>query len=79
MSTPKKESHLRSVLKTITWRVLATTTTISVAYFVMGDVEIAFTIGGIEFFVKLIVYYFHERAWQSVPRGAIRKRFGKKS
>lgn len=73
-----KESHTRSVLKGITWRLVATTTIIFIAYFTTGNIELALEIGGIEFVVKFILYYLHERAWQMVPRGSIRKLFGKK-
>ena len=62
-----KESHLRSILKGITWRILATLTTVAIAYFVTGDVKSALGIGGIEFFGKLLLYYLHERAWQLAP------------
>jgi len=72
-----RESHLRSVLKGITWRILATSTTILIAYIITGTIETAITIGSIEFFGKLIIYYLHERAWQLVPRGEIRKIFRK--
>jgi uncharacterized membrane protein len=68
-----KESHLRSVLKGITWRLIATATTILVAFLITGKTDIALKIGAMEFVVKLLVYYAHERAWQNVPRGTIRK------
>jgi uncharacterized membrane protein len=71
-----KESHTRSILKAITWRVVATTTIIIISYFTIGSIETALTIGGIEFFVKFALYYLHERAWQLVPRGGVRKVFG---
>jgi len=73
----ERESHLRSILKGFTWRVLATATTVTIAYLITGDVSSALTIGGIEFVGKLLLYYFHERAWQMVPRGTIRKIFSK--
>ena len=69
---PYKESHLRSLLKATSWRVLATLTTTIIAYFITGQVETALTIGGIEFVLKFVIYYLHERAWQLVPRGGIR-------
>lgn len=72
----KRDSHLRSVLKGITWRFLATATTIGIAYLVTGEVGAAFTIGAFEFFAKLLIYYLHERAWLLVPQGSIRKVFG---
>ena len=73
-----KESRLRSLLKGISWRIIATATIIAIAYFTTGDVELALKIGGFEFVIKLLMYYAHERAWQAIPRGSVRKRFGMK-
>lgn len=73
-----KESHLRSVLKGLSWRFIATGTIIVIAYFKTGDVTLALEIGAIEFFIKFLLYYGHERAWQLVPKGSIRSIFKKK-
>ena len=70
-----KESHIRSVLKGLTWRIVATSTTVTIAYIVTGETKTALTIGGIEFLGKIFIYYLHERAWLLVPRGTIRKTF----
>jgi len=67
------ESRLRSILKTISWRIIATTTTVTIAYLVFNDITNALKVGGFEFFAKMFIYYFHERAWQKLPRGTIRK------
>lgn len=69
----KKESHIRSILKGISWRVIGTITTILVAWFITGSPSSAFAIGGIEVFTKFVLYYLHERAWQRAPRGTVRK------
>ena len=71
----RRESHFRSVLKALTWRVIATLTTAAIAYFVIGDLTVAVAIGGIELVLKAVMYYLHERAWQAVPRGTIRRVF----
>lgn len=68
-----KESRLRSVLKAISYRVVGTLTTGVLAYAVTGDFKIAVAISPLEPIVKTIVYYLHERAWQQVPRGTVRK------
>ena len=73
-----KESHLRSILKGLTWRVVATSTIIFIAWYSTGDISLALEIGFIEFFVKLLLYYLHERAWQMVPFGTVRKIAGLK-
>lgn len=69
----KKESRLRSIFKAFTWRIVASITTITVAYFVTGDISKAGIVGVFDFVIKLLLYYFHERIWQLLPRGSIRK------
>ena len=69
MSGYKKESHLRSLIKGVSWRIVATIDTILVVLLVtclMGSCsfEYAVKIGFIEFGLKLFVYYLHERIWQ---------------
>lgn len=59
----REESHTRSIVKGITWRVLATSTTTIIAYFVTGKVDAALQIGAFEFLAKLFIYYLHERLW----------------
>lgn len=60
------DSHIRSLLKGITWRVLATLTTVVIAWMVIGDVTVALEIGAIEVVAKIFIYYLHERAWQGL-------------
>jgi uncharacterized membrane protein len=71
MSTYKKESHIRSLLKGISWRIIATSDTILVVLFITcisGECSLdnALKIGAIEFLLKFLVYYLHERAWQKI-------------
>ncbi len=70
-----KESRLRSFLKAFSWRIVATSTLIAIAYFTTGDISLALEMGFIEFFVKFLLYYLHERAWQLAPMGTIRRIF----
>ena len=79
----KRESRLRSILKAFTWRLIASATTFTVAYFVvlLGApaeqrelaTKAAAVVASFDFVLKLLLYYFHERIWQMVPRGSIRK------
>ncbi len=69
MTTYKRESHLRSLIKGISWRVIATADTVLVVLLVTcltGEcsLENAIKIGSIEFLLKFAVYYLHERVWQ---------------
>ena len=73
MNQEYKESHLRSLIKGLTWRIIATSTIFGITYFTTGEMDTAVKIASIEFVIKLIIYYLHERAWQAVPRGSIRK------
>ena len=56
-------SKKRHLAKTLTWRVTATLTTMIIAWIVSGDPLTGLTVGGIEFFIKMPVYYLHERVW----------------
>lgn len=70
-SSEAKESKTRSILKGLTWRLLATATTFTLAWLFAKDLSVASTIATAEFFIKFAIYYAHERAWQAVPRGTI--------
>lgn len=76
MAVYKKESHLRSFIKGISWRVVATTDTILVVLFVTClsgncSLEQAIKIGAAEFLIKFFVYYVHERIWQFALRDGV--------
>ena len=72
-ATEMRESRLRSILKAASYRVVGSITTALLAYFVTGDWKVSLSIGAIEPLVKTIIYYLHERAWQQVPRGRVRR------
>lgn len=58
-----KDKHWRSLVKGMSWRVFGTLDTMVIAFFVTGDYSKAMSIGFTEVFTKVILYYFHERAW----------------
>lgn len=62
-----QESHTRSILKGITWQIVATLTTMMIAWIVIGDIGDALQIGFFEFIIKIVIYYFHERVWAKIP------------
>jgi uncharacterized membrane protein len=68
-----RESKTRSILKGLTWRCIATFTIIVIVYWKTGSIQGALEIGAIEFVIKFLLYYLHERAWQLAPRGTVRK------
>tara|TARA_B100000482_G_scaffold99693_1_gene71822 strand:+ start:379 stop:585 length:207 start_codon:yes stop_codon:yes gene_type:complete len=64
-------SKKRSLAKTITWRVIATTDTFILAWLFTSDEVIAASIAGLEVVTKLILYYVHERGWSSLEWGQV--------
>lgn len=65
-----KETRVRSVVKAITWRFLATMTTVLLVLFVAdADPKLAFEVGGLELVIKLIIGYLHERGWNKLNIG----------
>lgn len=67
------EKPYRSVVKTISWRTVGTLDTIIVSYFVTGNLVMAASIGSIEVITKMILYYFHERAWNRLKFGTVKQ------
>jgi len=64
-----QEKAYRSVVKTISWRTIGTIDTIVISYFITGNLVMAASIGSIEVVTKMILYYFHERAWNKISLG----------
>ena len=64
-----KETNKRSVVKGISWRVVATTTTIIIVYIFFGRLDLAIAAGLIETVLKVGLYWAHERAWFKVRWG----------
>lgn len=58
-----KDSHTRSLVKGITWRITAMIDTVTIAFLITGDVSTAMKIGSIEILTKVCLFYLHERAW----------------
>jgi len=63
------ETKRRSIIKAITWRTLGTIDTIVIAYVLTGEIKTALSIGGIEVFTKMMLYFFHERIWNTIKWG----------
>ena len=59
----KFNSRKRSAFKTMTWRILATTDTFILSFFITGNLVFAGSIASVEVLTKLVLYYWHERLW----------------
>lgn len=64
-----KDTNKRSIVKGISWRVVATTTTIAIVYFFFDRLDLAIAAGMIETVLKVGLYWVHERAWFKVRWG----------
>jgi len=63
------EQRNRSLLKAISWRATGTLDTIAISLLVTGRIKLAVSIGFIELFTKIGLYYRHERMWNGISVG----------
>jgi uncharacterized membrane protein len=68
-----RDARYRSLAKTVTWRIIATLTTILIIYAFTGKLTLSLSAGAVEVVTKMILYYFHERIWLRVPLGKGRR------
>ena len=64
-----KEKLKRTLLKTISWRVVGTIATVIISYVITGTMALAISIGAIELVSKMGLYFFHERFWNTIKWG----------
>lgn len=63
------ERRRRTLVKTITWRMIGLCITIVVVYAYSGNARESFTIGIVANAIKMAVYYAHERLWNRIHFG----------
>ncbi len=63
------EKPIRSIVKSLSWRIIGTLDTILISWLVTGALKVAFSIGAIELITKMVLYFFHERVWNSIKWG----------
>jgi len=64
-----KDTNIRSIVKGISWRVIASMTTMTIVYLFFGRIDLAIATGLIETGFKLSLYWVHERMWFKVRWG----------
>ncbi|GET22336.1 MULTISPECIES: DUF2061 domain-containing protein [Prolixibacter] len=64
-----REKAYRSLLKSVSWRALGTIDTILISWLITHKIMFALSIGGVEVFTKMFLYFLHERAWNRVGIG----------
>lgn len=72
--TKNGNSKKRHIAKTITWRCIGTIDTMVLAWVISGDPMIGLQVGFAEVITKMILYYFHERAWYKLDYGLTSRR-----
>ncbi|CAM1335218.1 DUF2061 domain-containing protein [Tenacibaculum aestuariivivum] len=63
------ENPIRSVVKSISWRIIGTIDTVIISWLITGELSLAFSIGSIELVTKMVLYFFHERVWNKIKWG----------
>lgn len=67
--TTASASPARSFAKTISWRALGSLDTLLLGYIFTGSLKAAGSIASAEVLTKIVLYYFHERAWAHIGWG----------
>jgi len=67
------EKPIRSLLKAVSWRIVATLTTIFLVFIFTGNLLVSGSVGFFELFLKILIYYIHERVWNLSNFGRQRK------
>ncbi len=74
----KKDSPTRSILKALSWRVIASAATFAITYVIVRNssgktdseaLKFASAIASVDVIAKLILYYLHERLWTNIYWG----------
>jgi len=64
----RADKPVKSLIKSVSWRIVGTLDTMVISYFITGKLTIALSIGSVEVITKTILYYFHERLWAHIHR-----------
>ena len=63
------ERKRRSLAKALTWRVIATLTTMFLVFIATGEWTLTLGVGALDVITKLIFYFGHERVWNLITWG----------
>lgn len=63
------ETHKRSLIKAVSWRLTGTVDTVLISWIITGRIGVAASIGLFELMTKTFLYYSHERIWQKIKWG----------
>ena len=63
------DTHIRSIVKGISWRCVGTLDTFVLSWIITGEVKMAAAIGILEVITKIFYYWVHERIWHKIKWG----------
>lgn len=63
------ETHLRAVLKAVSYRLLAALATTTIVFVFTRRILLSLGVGLTELVAKIVFYYVHERVWSKIPWG----------
>jgi uncharacterized membrane protein len=63
------ETRTRTIVKTISWRVIGVFITALIAWNLTGNSKLSVTVGLLDCFIKIAIFYLHERLWARVKFG----------
>lgn len=64
-----RETHGRSVMKAVTWRIMGTLATTAVVFVFTRRFALSLAVGGLEFVSKIGLFWMHERVWDRLRYG----------
>ncbi len=64
-----EQHRRRTIVKTVSWRIIATIITVMIVFFFTGKIILSIGIGFVEVTTKMFFYYMHERVWDRVYWG----------
>jgi adenylylsulfate kinase len=63
------ESNARSIAKAVSYRLLGSISTACLVFVFSGDLKVSAGVGVLDAFVKMALYYLHERLWNHISFG----------
>ncbi len=65
------DTIIRSLVKTISWRLTGTFCTFLISFIILGDITTSSTIALIQLIFNTIMFYIHERIWNIIKWGKV--------
>jgi len=60
---------MRTLIKTVSWRIIGSTATFLISYIVTGQLVVATGIAVAQMIVNTVLYYIHEIVWNKIKWG----------